>query len=167
MNPSPSQIAHQRATTHRRPVQNDHRKRGRREAQEARHRTQMARIDLVREKQAELQATGDIHQRAARDANWENDLDALLEEEQQILEEMQQLELEALELDETLADPSFQPSWQTSKCEQAADGARAQNHTAPNSSQNYDDDDDWDIGNETIECILAAEAKLAQPHDWN
>lgn len=122
----------------------------------------MARIDLVREKQAELQATGDIHQRAARDANWENDLDALLEEEQQILEEMQQLELEALEL-ETLADPT---SWQTSKCEQA-DGARAQNHSAPNSSQNYDDDDDWDIGNDTIECILAAEAKQAQPHDWN
>lgn len=127
----------------------------------------MARIDLVREKQAELQAAGDVHQRAARDSSWENDLDALLEEEQRILEEMQQLELEALELDESLADPSLQTSWQTfmSKCEQAAEGARAQNHAAPNSSQNYDDDDDWDIGNDTIECILAAEAKHAQHHD--
>ncbi|RLV85738.1 hypothetical protein JA9_001989 [Meyerozyma sp. JA9] len=168
MNPSPSQIARQRATAYRRPVHNDHRKRARREAQEARHRTQLARIDLVREKQAELQATGDIHRRAARDASWESDLDALLEEEQRILEEMQQSELEALQLEESSADPSLQYGSQTSmpRFEQALDGPRAQNQTAPIPSQKYDDDD-WDLGNDTIECILAAEAKQTQPHDWN
>lgn len=156
-----AQAAQDRATAYRRPMSYQP-QRTRQQAQHTRQRNQQSRIDLIREKKADLQAYSDKAKRAEPYVDWENDLEALLAEEQCILEEAQQMEVQALQAEQSLLlQNGLSSHWITGTSERTlhSDRSRAANLASALSSvhENYNDDDDWDIGNDTMEYILAAE----------
>lgn len=158
---SPAQTAHDRAALHRRRPPTDHRNRMKQQAAQARHQAQIEQINMTRQRQFEQQTVSDAHRQLALHAAWEYDLDALLDDEQQMRAEMDQLELEAYQ-QEGEPGPELPLSvvdWLGGHA--GCDTTRAHNQQTDKDMHDEEmRDDEWDFGNETMECIYTAEQQL-------